>query len=486
MFQKIKQRPELVFFLIFGFLVLLTEPLQFGFYKKGHLGWVPSHVAAQVIKATPENGFVGYALGFESNGIKDYYYFDRYPIFFSALTRTVLLPFESDLGLWVLLSKYWMDLIFIGTVFLGFLITGYLTQDIWKRLSITILSFCGYYFFQYKSMIHFDQPAILGMAALMEAIFHYEKTKQTKRFLIWSILAPLLGRGYASLFMLVLYFMYKLVFEKFGTTIKLALKTIIPGGVICSTCLAYNIFFEAKIRNVPIEQVSIVMSAKSRLGITKFAETKTEEGVSFGTFTIEQIERVGRHLTPFALGNSAVKFFIPILLIVLLVLAYRRRHVLDLKGQRLFLILLLLSGPFWLFPMKRLAGPHDYTTMYYWALGIGFFYLLIEFIPNSKRVFIVSCVILAACFGKLVSEKNKLNKELNAIAENLHQVRQQVLKDAGSRRLYIPQGEREVLPSRPYSMGFYFHDFVITRTPQLNDWVLVRDNEELKVSKYQP
>ena len=486
MFQKIKLQPTLIFFFIFSILVLATEPLQFGFYKKGHLGWVPSHVAAQVIKATPENGFVGFALKFEDNNVNDYYYFDRYPIFFSALTRTLLRPFENDLGTWVLMSKYWMDLIFIGTVFFGFLITGYLTKDIWKRLSITILSFSGYFFFQYKSMIHYDQPAILGMAALMEGIFHYERSKQTKRFVVWSIVAPLLGRGYASLFLLVLYFMYKLIFEKFSETLKLGLKTFIPGGLICSACLTYNIFFEAKIRNIPIDQVSIVISAKSRLGITKFSDAKTEDSVSFVAFTTEQIERLGRHLTPFAFGSSLVKLFLPLLIIYLFILAYRNQKPLNFKDKKIFILMLILSGPVWLFPMKRLAAPHDYTTMYYWAFGVAFFYTLVELIPNSKKVFVICCLILTASFAKLVVEKNKLNRELNAIAENLHEVRQEILKDPGFWRIYMPQGEREVLPGLPYSMGFYFHDFLITRTPRINDWVLLRENNKLKISKYRP
>ena len=46
---------------------------------------------------------------------------------------------------------------------------------------------------------------------------------------------------------------------------------------------------------MPLDEVSIVISAKSRLGITTFIDKRGESSVGLSTFTIEQIRRMGRH-----------------------------------------------------------------------------------------------------------------------------------------------------------------------------------------------
>ena len=183
-----------------------------------------------------------------------------------------------------------------------------------------------------------------------------------------------------------------------------------------------------------------------------------------------------------------MKVFMPLLLLVILLLWWRDRQQVDFKNERFYLMMLFFSGPVWLFPMKRLAAPHDYTTMYYLAGSIAFFYVMTEFIPQTKRLFWITSLVFLASFTKFVIEKNRNNEDINTLAKNLSAVRTEMGKYPEIGRIFTPQGHRNVLVNRPYSLGFYFYDYALTdKLPRENDWVLESEKgKQFKLTRYMP
>lgn len=451
--------------------VLAFEPLLFGFEFKGHLGWVPSHVSAQILRANSDQGFVGYTLKFFNAGEYSYYYFDRYPIPFAMSMNAILSFFKGDLRNWIYASRIIMDLIFILTIYYAYLISKEFTSDLWKRWSIVLLTFSGQYFMTYKAMIHFDQPAILGMTALLNAILVFERSGDKKGLIFWSFVAPLMGRGYASLFVLALYLLMKALSGKFGESLRLALKTLIPSGTICTLMLSYNILVEAKVRNVPVAQVSIVQSAFSRLGIEKFTESHQEEKVQWSVFLDDQLSRQKLQLTPFFVGKKQSTYFCFILLGSIFFF-YRR------NWKTIFSFttgLLLLSGVVWIFPMKRLAAFHDYTTMYYVGVPLVIYGLLIPRLRPARFVFTVSMVLFLLSLWRISNKQSENLVTINSLADEFHVVREIIGKQTISGNepiLYPYQGRAEIFTGRPYILGFYFHDMALALNESESDYVL--------------
>lgn len=448
--------------------IFVTEPQLYGFDIKGHLGWVPSHTASQIIKASFDNWFVGYAFK-TVESVTDYSYFDRYPFLFAGVTKLILSPFESNLSLWVLYSKYWMNLIFVSSILCCYRISGYFLSDRWLRLSSVLLSLSGFYFMNYKSMIHFDQPAILGTMILVESIFYFEKTRN-KNPLIWSsLLTPLMGRGYVNLFVLSLYLVLKLVLSKghdFKNLLRLAFLTIVPATLLCSSFLAYNIYIESEIRNVPIDQVSIVMSAKSRLGLDKFVVAQTEAQVSWTPFILDQGKRLLYHLTPYRIGKKLTLYF-SIILFSLLLWKFRKLRKIVNDQSLLFGLLLVLSGFVWIFPMKRLAAFHDYTTMYYWGLSLFIYMALLKDLKFKKTVLVLSVSLFITSLIRDNSIRSSDKDKINMLAAEFEKIRSHYTP---GKVVYVPQGIKKALPGRPYILGFYFYDSSLTTDPSKGDY----------------
>ena len=104
------------------------EPGYDDFQPKHH-GWVTANTLAIISKATPEHYFVGYALAFKDDQNQvQYEYFDRYPVFFSALLNRVL-SLSDNLADQLYLAKQIMNFIFLATFIMAFLIVDKLIQN---------------------------------------------------------------------------------------------------------------------------------------------------------------------------------------------------------------------------------------------------------------------------------------------------------------------------------------------------------------------
>src|SRR5262245_55708504 len=98
--------------LALAFVFILADQVVDQGFQKGHRGWCSANVLAIIENATAENGFVGYTLDFlEADGRHFYYYFDRYPVFFSAGMRVALKTVSLSRGAQIQLARQIMNLL---------------------------------------------------------------------------------------------------------------------------------------------------------------------------------------------------------------------------------------------------------------------------------------------------------------------------------------------------------------------------------------
>ena len=250
-----------------------------------HHGWVSSQGLAIIELATPENNFVGYAIQYkDSQNVIHYDYFDRYPVFFSAIFNQVL-SLRPKLYSKVYLAKQVMNLIFLGTLILAFLILDKLIKNKPLALTVALLAFSNPFLLFYKDMVHFDQPALFGFLLLIYAITFYKLDGLKIPLFICTFVAIGLGRGYASYAILILWLAIEafLVLRtrgiSFGQKIKNILKhpsfyMLVIGIIWGASLLSYNILVEARKRNIPILETSILHSAGQRLSLDAIVQSR--------------------------------------------------------------------------------------------------------------------------------------------------------------------------------------------------------------------
>ena len=395
-------RQKVILPVLMGVVALTVFALQsynIGFYTPHH-GWTSVHGLAIFQHATPENGFVGYAQTFRNpDGTVFYDYFDRYPFFFSAFSA-LLLNITDHLPTEVYIFRQYMNVIFLLTMYVAYQLVWLFIQDRYLALAATVLSFCSHQILYFKDMIHYDQPALLMMLVLIYVIALYTSSSDPAggrgRLKWWHVYAAALvavaiGRGYASFFVLALWFVIEMVryltphgrttahpYTVFGVTV---VSVIWAAG-----WLGYNVVTEANTRDVPITETSIVDSALRRLPFLEFAvsddnyQHSSDKGIgAWLQFISVQSERIVLWSVPAKFVGEMFWRFVPLedefvlnplrLGAAVAMLGWVIWTIFRLPvNLRSVAILLAFSGVAWTFFMINLTTKHIYVTMY----GIGF------------------------------------------------------------------------------------------------------------------
>ena len=273
-------------FLVFAVIVFATQNRNVGWepgyneLQPKHHGWVSSHTLAIIAHATGPNAFVGYAeTGVDDQGARLYDYFDRYPVFFSAGMHA-LLSLKSRLSTQVYLAKQAMNGIFVLTVVAAFLLLRKLTGRDLSSFAIALVSVSSPYLLFYKDMVHYDQPALLGILILIYAIAVYKVDNRRRPVYLAAIVAVSLGRGYASFAVLGTWAALEAVdvLRQPGLPFSRrllrcaqldSLRVLALAIAWGATCLLYNIGIEAARRGVSFGETSIVQSAVNRLALNE-------------------------------------------------------------------------------------------------------------------------------------------------------------------------------------------------------------------------
>ena len=367
--------------LMLALTVFLSEPLKVDFFQKGHLNWVSLDSLAIANHSSFNHGGVGYGCE-EMDGVEGnhFHYFNRYPMFFAVLSRLVLQPFWGDAVAWLYAARQWMNVIFIGT---GLVLWWLLRTLHFSRVVATasvLITLSAPVVLQYRSMFHFDQPALLAYGLLLVVVVR--KLLCPDPSLRWYLgtlfVAAMTGRSAAVL-------IFSLVLPVVLTSWKpsaaagepeLKARTIfgvwagVPlafGSVGVAT--AYNVVWEARLNQVPWQSTTVVQSALRRLGFTEIPGRLVERTRWLGG----AIPKISAYL---------LEYFYPLLivaalLIVIRLMAFRFQHrtrfhdgnPADRLGpdrdpsRRLIVWSVGMTSLLWVVVMKNLFVFHIYAGM---------------------------------------------------------------------------------------------------------------------------
>ena len=397
-------------------IVFGLQSYNVGFWSPGH-GWTSVHALALWTHATPETGFVAYSQSTRlSDGSVVYDYFDRYPPFFSAMMRPLLL-ITDHLPTEIMIFRHLMNGIFLGMMAVSYLLVRLWVDNRFLAAAITVLAFSSFALVNYKDMIHYDQPALLLLLLLTYTIARYRLGDWRQRRVWWvALLAVSIGRGYASFFVLALWVMleavecwlaprdvYASVGGRLTAPLRLPALWISVAAVMWAALwLGYNIQAEARTRNVPLTETSIVDSAMRRLPFVGNAIAEGEHRHSsdkglqgWAAFAAVQTERVVVFSLPVRLGGVMNWRFVPLedpleinwlrlgtgsaMIAGAVVFAVRTR-----PGLRYPAVLLAFGGMFWLYFMINLSTKHDYVTMYSVGLPLVVYTALFGRLGNRR------------------------------------------------------------------------------------------------------
>jgi len=468
--------------------------------QPGHHGWVSSHTLAVISHATPQNGFVGYALAsIGADGRHEYEYFDRYPVFFSAGMHA-LLSLKSRLSTQIYLAKLVMDIIFLLTAAAAYRLLRELSLAPLPALTATVLAVSSPYLLFYKDMVHYDQPALLGMLLLLIAIA-WVRLRGRRRFVyLATVVAVSLGRGYASLVILFVWLLLEgievlrrkapLYPDRLRGLLGLvSLRAAVLGTLWAAVNLAYNIGVEAVRRGVSPMQTSIVGSAVNRLALNQNFNASYADILGWRYFFSDELIRIVRWSFPVwnYEGSWAVSAVIVVVMIAGIV---RWGRSLD-PSRRMVLAILTLAGPIWIVGMRNLSAFHDYTAMYLLGLPLAFFGSLAAWPRLPRAGWLAALVLSLTLFSARNLQMQNLHRTLGRPYEVYTHDFMRIAAALPASGQTIDFVDR--VPYAPFAFGFYLPDqflapagtasYTISRNPKLFPTNLTPENSRLFLFK---
>jgi hypothetical protein len=431
--------------------------------QPGHHGWVSSHTLAIISHATPENRFVGYATAsLNAAGQIDYDYFDRYPVFFSVAMH-YLLALTPKLSTQFYFAKQIMNAIYMATMLAAYLLLYVICQRRLAALTATILSMSSGYLLFYKDMVHYDQPALLGMLLLMLAIALAKFNGP--RWIVYpaTIVAVSLGRGYASFSVLLVWLVVDAVRQwrasqhssigaHLAEVLRLdASRASLIGAGWGSLCLGYNVAVEASTRGLQPGQTSIIQSALNRLSLNPAFDASYPTVLNLRQFLSDQLIRIIRWSFP--LWNYHAPLLINLaILLAMLAITFRYWLRLEPAKQDVLLILLIPGFP-WLLAMRNLSAFHDYTAMYYLGLALAFYLALFSqlHLPTRPGLMLLAIVVDIFLFRNLA---------IQDLHQDIGQPYSTYTYDMITIASKLPPGNPKIhwvdsIPYAPYAPGYY-------------------------------
>jgi hypothetical protein len=489
-------------FAVFGLIVFATQNRVVGWepgyneLQPKHHGWVSSHTLAIIAHATPANAFVGYAeASIDENGEEQYDYFDRYPVFFSVGMHT-LLSLKSRLSTQVYLAKQAMNGVFLLTVIVAYLLVRKFTGRTLSSFAIAVASVSSPYLLFYKDMVHYDQPALLGILILIYAIALHKIDNRRRVVYGAALLSVSLGRGYASFAVLGTWvFLEALTLirtrdlpwsQRWARFVRLdAVRVFILAIAWGGACLLYNTSVEAYRRGVSLGETSIVQSALDRLALNEGFNESYFRILNWRTFLLDQVIRVVRWSLPVweYEGPAALSAAIVAAMLAAITLHARRLEA----GRRMVFFILAGSGIVWLFAMRNLSAFHDYTAMYYLGIPLAFYSAVASRLRLPRlawiAVVLLSLVVFTLRNLEIQDLHTRLGQPYNTYTHDFMRMAEALPGPGQSIEL------EDGVPYAPYAFGFYLpEDFqaagpsasymISRRRGRLPD-LLTPDNERL-------
>lgn len=467
--------------------ILATEPFIVD-YPAGHFGWVSLHSLAIAKNTRIDNFLVGYTCNYD--GFLNY--FSRYPIFFNLATKFLLKPFEANSALHLYLSRQLMNIIYISTVYVLFLIAKNLLSSDTKALAATILSSTGFMILRYKNMYHFDQPGLLAFLVFILILSKHnliELNRNRGKFLLATALLSMVGRCYIIVFGCLVWLALEILkklnigknFKSTDFNLKLPFFALFTSSFTIGINIFFNILIEAHINHTSILNTSVVASAVKRLGLNQDFNIEKKQALGTIQFSIEQFKRFSSNFIPESMVDvySSLRILIMITLVLLLGYVLRLLFIEFISNkdphrsaQAKIQIILFSTGPIWLFVMKNLSAFHPYTAIYY----IGTYLILWIFLLNSIQKKAVYRLVLFLVTGLFVVSLFRV-KQLNVVITNPINYSSldkyaQVLNAEHAPTVYVEGGHRNFIENSPYALCYFLPLSQLVDSIESADYVL--------------
>jgi hypothetical protein len=229
--------------------------------------------------------------------------------------------------------------------------------------------------------------------------------------------------------------------------------------------LSYNIHIEAETRNVSYSEVSILQSARKRLLLDDTLSQDHRDKLAWGNFSQDQIGRIADLIIPQGHRQLGVfKYLVLIPVVVVIPMMVRNSSA----NKRVILLLMVLSGFVWLFPMRGLAAFHDYTVMYYIGIPLVFYMGLTAWFKGNRRreyALLLGCLLLYIAANYVVFIKQTETSEVvNDMTLDFDRIRQEIPESPAN--IFVENGYDKLIPGARYAVGFYMTGHYLT---SLND-----------------
>ena len=483
-----------------GFLLLVAMLAVFGLqsdkvgFEPGHAGWVSSQHLAIITDSTRENGFVGHACDFvHGNGQVQAFYFNRSPPLFYGAVQTLLSPLKGDLAGYIHWAHQIMNLVFVLTLFLSYRLMRLILRDRWHALAVTLAAFSGYYLLHYKDLVEQNRLSALAIVLVIYAIARFERDGRKLPLLLLVGAAALVGEAPPAIFVVSLWAAFswvRLVMARkrvgAGARVPVVpLSAFVVAFGVTGAAILYNVLQEAEYRQVGILETQIVDSAMRRtVGANKQAEAG--DG-TFAEFAREQGRRVVRGMIPYPYSRQlnpkvnwqrqfnpspaalAAGLAVGFALVAFMLWRWRREFPLTV------LLLLPASGVFYLFMMRNLSAPHDFTAVSYIGLFLAFWtgvVLLLRRLPALVPA-VLAMGLFVYSVSKLQLHQGYIAQRVNPVTQDLQRVADRI--GPGPRVVHVEGGYRQLLPGVPYALCFMLTDHKLTDAPGLGEFTLTKN-----------
>jgi hypothetical protein len=384
--------------------VFIDQPHDDGF-RRGHRGWVSAHTLAIVERSGAENGFVGYTLSLLTERGRDLYYFDRYPVFFAAGLEIVQDLFADTTVEEIRVARQVMNLVYALTLVAAVALLVELGVGFEVAVAVSALAGASATMAAFRDMVHFDQPALLGILVLLWSIARFKRGGSRALVLAVTVFAVTSGRGYASFAVLGAWWIFEAAsalknrsgMRAIATgAATLACLVAIAAGTLC---LGYNVVMESRIRGIPMSEAGIIRSAWQRLALDEGFNSRNEKRIAWSHVVYSQQAGVAHGVLPFSRrdplqGRRWLRVGLA-LFVVAVALAFAATRTSALRPVWLAAV---VGGPVWLLVMRNLAAFHQYTAMYMLPLCLVFFAALLHRLPAGAGAFAAAaaCAVLAS------------------------------------------------------------------------------------------
>ena len=467
----------------FGLLAVIVFGTQFagtGFGNKVHHSWASSHTLSIVSRATPANGFVGHSLNnMDARGKLDYWYFDRSPFLFGALTGT-LINLTDNLTLKVWIARQVMHVIFILTMLLAWRLLRRLGARPVPALAMVTLAFSGTMLLYYRGMFDYEHASLLGMMLLLYGVagFRQARRPRWRRLVLITLLALALGRGYASLGVLGLWALLESadILRQGGPGPAQRLRAIaghratrllLLAVVWITLLLGWNIAHEMARRDLPLEETSIVTSSLRRIPGGRPADDLPD----YAGFTPTLERWLLRWFLPLDDSSGQIIHHWALFPVLLLILNY---SVNQKPARRIALLLTAFSGLVWILAMINHTTYHDFTTMYALGFALVFWLAALERLRQPRIVAVLLVVSLALFLRNSLETEARYHQHFRDTAIYTEEY-DRILRQIGrsGQVVHSNRAWQDAVVNRGlYVMGFYLGENIRARSAKRADYMV--------------